>query len=170
MLDGGAHRGTLGAEGRRRLGQHLRHDGLRVEAGERGFAGEHLIGHRAEGVHIAAGTDVAFAHRLLGRHVGRGAERHACLCHPAAAGLLDGEGDAEVGDQGGAVLQQDVLGLDVAVHDPLPMGVVERGGHFLRQAECIVDRQLLLAGEAIAQRLARDVGHDVIQQAGNRQS
>ena len=30
---------------------------------------------------------------------------------------LDGEGDAEVGDQGVPILQQDVLGLDVAVDD-----------------------------------------------------
>ena len=65
------------------------------------------------------------------------------------------ERDAEVGDQGLAVLQQDVLGLDVAVDDAALVGEVEGGGDFLRQADGVLDRELLLAGEAAAERLAR---------------
>ena len=42
-----------------------------------------------------------------------------------AAGLLHGEGDAEVGDEGLAILQQDVLGLDVAVDDAALVGELE---------------------------------------------
>ena len=88
-------------------------------------------------------------------------ERHAGLGHPAPAGLAGREGDAEVGDQGLAVVQQDVLGLDVAVDHAVAVGVVERRGHFGRDPDRVGDRELLLAGEPVAQGLALDVGHDV---------
>ena len=58
------------------------------------------------------------------------------------AGLLHGQGDAEVGDQGGAVLEQDVLRLDVAVDDALAVRVVERRGHLAREPERLVHREL----------------------------
>ena len=80
----------------------------------------------AQGVDVRAGGDLALAHRLLGAHVVRRAERHAGLGHPAPAGLAGRERDAEVGDQGLAVVQQDVLGLDVAVDHAVAVGVVER--------------------------------------------
>ena len=64
-----------------------------------------------------------------------------------------------------AVLQQDVLGLDVAMDDAAPVGVVERGGDFRREADGVVDGQLLLAGEPVAQRLALDERHHVVQEA-----
>ncbi len=127
------------------LGQHLGHDRLGVGAGEGRFAGEHLVGHRAERVHVAARPDLAFAHGLFGRHVGRRAERHAGLGHAGAAGLLHGERDAEVGDQGLAILQQDVLGLDVAVDDAALVGELEGAGHFLGEPEGVIDGELLLA-------------------------
>ena len=87
------------------------------------------------------------------------------LGHAMAAGLLHGEGDAEVGDQGRPVLQQRVLRLDVAMDDALAMGVVERGGDFPREPQGLVHRELLLALQARAQRFAGDVGHDVVEQA-----
>ena len=68
--------------------------------GERRLADEHLVRDRAERVDVAARVIVAFAHRLLGRHVLRRAEREAGLRHARAAGLLHGERDAEVGDEG----------------------------------------------------------------------
>ncbi len=63
-----------------------------------------------------------------------------------AAGLLHGERDAEVGDQGLAVLQEDVLGLDVAVDDAALVGELERGGDFLGQADRIVDWEVASRG------------------------
>ena len=140
------------AHRRRRLGQHLGHDRLRGRPGERRLAGQHLVGHAAQRVDVAPGRDLALAHRLLGTHVVRRAERHPGLGHPAAARLARGQGDAEVGDQRLAVVQQDVLGLDVAVDHAVAVGVVERARHLGRDPERVVDRELLLPGQAVAER------------------
>ena len=152
---------ALGGERAGALGDHARHYRLGGGAGERRVAREHLVEHRAQGVDVGAGGDLALAHRLLGAHVVRRAERHAGLGHPAPAGLAGRERDAEVGDQRLAVVQQDVLGLDVAVDHAVAVGVVERRGHFGRDPDRVGDRELLLAGEPVAQGLALDVGHDV---------
>jgi hypothetical protein len=165
VLDGGRDGAAAGDERDRLLGEHLGHDGLRRGARERGLADEHLVGHGAEGVDVAAGADVAVAHGLFGTHVARRAEGHAGLRH-AIAGLARGEGDAEVGDEGAAVVQQDVLGLDVAVDDAALVGVVEGGCDFLGEADGVGDGELLLAGEAVAEGLAFDVGHDVVEELG----
>ena len=61
---------------------------------------------------------------------------------------VDGAGDAEVGDDGLAVLEQDVLRFDVAMHDVLPVGVVQRAGHFLDDAPRARQRDPALAGRA----------------------
>ena len=147
VLDGGRHGVALGA----RAGAASRSAPWRRWPATLGpvngrLAGEHLVGHGAERVDVAARADVALAHRLLGAHVGGRAERHAGLGHAAAAGLLHGEGDAEVGDEGAAVVQEDVLGLDVAVDDALAVGVVEGAGDFRGDADGVVDGELLLAG------------------------
>ena len=112
-------------------------------------------------------SSVPLAHRLLGAHVVRRAEGHAGLRHPGA-GAGGGERDAEVGHQCAAVVQQDVLGLDVAVDDALAVGVVEGAGHLARNPHRIGDRQLLLAGQPVAKRLPLDVRHDVVEEAVGR--
>jgi hypothetical protein len=149
----------------RRLGHHPRHHRLRGGAGERRLGGQHLVQHAAEGVHVRAGGDLALAHRLLGTHVVRGAQGHPRLGHPGPAGLAGGEGDAEVGHQRRAVVQQDVLGLDVAVHHAVAVGVVERRGHLLGDADGIGHGELLLAGQPVAQGLPFDERHHVEQVA-----
>ena len=66
---------------------------------------------------------------LLGRHVGGRADHQAGRGQPGVA--LD-RGDAEVSQLGGTVLaDHDVLGLEVAVDDPGPVGGLER----VQQAE-----------------------------------
>ena len=44
----------------------------------------------------------------------------------------------------------------------MAMGVVEGGGHFGREPDRIADRELLLAGQAIAQRFPLDERHHVV--------
>ena len=145
-------------------------DGLHGRAGERRVSGQHLVGDAPQRVDVGTRGEVALAHGLLGTHVGWGAERHAGLGHPGAAGAARGERDAEVGDDCATIVQEDVLRLDVAVDHSVAMGIVERAGDLGRYAYCIAERELLLAGEARAEGLALDVGHDVEQQVVGRGS
>ena len=95
----------------------------------------------------------------------RRAETHAGLGHPGVAGAARGERDAEVGHQRAAVVQQDVLGLDVAVNHPVPVGVVERVGHLAGDPDGVPDRELPLPLEPVPQRLALDERHHVVEEA-----
>ena len=63
-------------------------------------------------------------------------------------------------------MQQDVLRLDVAMHDAAAMGVVERTRHLGGNADRIRNRELLVPRQPVAEGLALDVGHDVEQQSG----
>jgi hypothetical protein len=62
--------------------------------------------------------------------------------------------------------QEDVLGLDVAMDDAAAVGVAQGVGHFAGDAERILQRQLPLALEAVAERLPLDEGHGVEEGAG----
>ena len=145
------------------LGHHLGDDRLRRGSGERRLAGQHLVGHAPERVDIGARRDLPLAHRLLGTHVVRGAEGHAGLGHPGAAGLAGRQRDTEVGHQRATVVQQDVLRLDVAVDHPVAVGVVERAGDLGRDPDGIVDRELLLAAQPVAQRFAFHERHHIVR-------
>jgi hypothetical protein len=76
------------------------------------------------------------------------------LRHAGAAGGLHGEGNAEVGHEGVPILAQDVLGLDGAEDAPLRVGVLERVAHGTGNPPRVVERQLPLAREPVAPRLA----------------
>ena len=117
---------ALGHERARALGHDPCHHCLRGGAGERRLGGEHLVQHGAQGVDVGTGGDLALAHGLLGAHVVRRAERHAGLGHSATARRGHGKRDTKIGDQRLAVVDQNVLGLDVAMDHPVAMGVVER--------------------------------------------
>jgi hypothetical protein len=75
----------------------------------------------------------------------RRAERHAGLRHPGAAvRARDGEGDAEVGDQCVAAVEQDVLRFDIAVDHAAFVRVGQRIGHFARDPHGVVHGELVL--------------------------
>jgi len=65
--------------GGHRLGETLGDDGLSAGSGEGWLAGEHLEEDAAEAVHVAPPVQAIGAARLLGAHVGRGAERQTSL-------------------------------------------------------------------------------------------
>src|SRR6185369_12193866 len=68
-------------------------------------------------------------------------------------------GDAEVRDQRVAVGgEQDILGLDVAMHDPVPVGIVERGRGLAGDTERVLHGELALAAEPVTEGLALDEG------------
>ena len=133
---------------RRLLGHQLRDHRLRARARDRRLAREHLVQHGCERVHVAARVDAAIARRLLGAHVLRRAEREPRLREAIAAGLLHRERDAEVRQHRLAFLDQDVLRLDVAVHEPLAVRVVERARHLLRDRERLLDAELVARDRA----------------------
>jgi hypothetical protein len=151
-----------------RLAHQARDHHLGGGAGVRWLPGEHLVGQRTEGVLVGPGVDGAVAGGLLGTHVVRGAEREASLGDAAATSLCHREGDPEIGDDRLTGLEQDVLGLEVAVHHAASVGEVERAGEEREQTQGLVEGQLLLAREPGPQRLALDVGHHVVEQAVGR--
>jgi hypothetical protein len=78
--------------------------------------------------------------------------------------LLQRTRHAEVGQHGVALLEQHVLGLHVPVDDPRAMCVRQRVGELVEDAHRFRQRERPLAFHPRAQRFARHVGHDVIEQ------
>ena len=111
--------------------------------------------------------EILVAARLLGRHVQRRAEHHAGLGQPLGLLLLAGGaqrlGDAEVHDLDEvellALQEEQVLGLDVAMHDALGMRGAQRGRGLRGDAQRALLGQLVLAREALGERFAIEVLH-----------
>ncbi len=130
-----------------------------VLAAERDLAGEHLVEHDAQRVDVGLAVDLV-AERLLGRDVVGGAQ-HAAVRGQA---LVDEHArDAEVGHLGRPLgVDQDVLGLDVAVDDAAVVRGAQRAGDLDRVGDRLGDRQAAQAADALLERLALDVlEHDV---------
>ncbi len=163
-LDVLRHRIAQHVQGRRLFTQHLGHDGLHVAAQKRRIAGQHFVRDRTQRVEVAAGVDGALAHRLLGAHVLRRAEAQSSLRHALAGGALHSERDTEVGDECAAIVQENVLRLDVAMNDVLAMCAIERTGDFACDAHRVGKRQLSFALHSCAQRFAGHERHHVVQQ------
>jgi hypothetical protein len=65
-------------------------------------------------------------------------------------------------------VDQDVLGLDVAVDDPVPVRVVQRVRHVAGDAHGFLDTELTLPAQLVTQRLAVNERHDVEQKSVGR--
>jgi hypothetical protein len=63
-----------------------------------------------------------------------------------------------------AVLEEDILRLDISVDEPVTVGVVERVRDFAGDPHRLVDRELMFARHPRAQRLPIDIRHHVEQQ------
>ena len=59
--------------------------------------------------------------------------------------------------------EEDVVGLDVAVHDAVKVGVCQRVSDFAKNVQRIVERKHMLAVQSLAQRFPFDEGHRVIR-------
>lgn len=112
---------------------------------------------------------VGVASGLLGGDVGRRAKRRPDRRQRGvlalAAGCGHGLGNPEIGHRGRTAREEDVVRLDVAVHNAVRMGVLQsprdvaQDGHRLGQAHCAIAR------EAGPERLALDERHRVVRQA-----
>ena len=156
--DGFERRRQIGAEGARRRDRGVKvlgdHD-QRVVAGERQPAGDQLVEHHAQRVEIGAAVDLA-PQRLLGGEVGGGADDRAL----GGDARVSGDRDPEVGELGdraiGTARQQDVLGLEVAMHHVVGVGVLQRLAQLAADRRDLGQRQRAGA----AQAGARDQLHD----------
>ena len=71
--------------------------------------------------------------------------------------------DPEVGDERVPLVQQHVLGLDVAVHDAVPVRVVESGRDLARESHRVGGGHRTLTHKARAERFPAGDGHHVEQ-------
>ena len=80
-------------------------------------------------------------------------------------GVAQRLGDTEVDEQRMAVGDHDVVGLDVAVHDALPMRMREAVDHVAQEAHGVGRRERAVARDQAAKRIALHVRHHVVEQA-----
>src|SRR4051812_4368318 len=106
--------------------------------------------------------------RLLGGHVADGAKRHPGARESGVRGLpweRERGGDSEVGEYRVLALQQDVLGLHVAMDDALLVRVRESVGDLAQYEDGLLDWHKPLAVHALAKRLTRDERHHVVEKS-----
>ena len=137
---------------------------LRGGGGERRPAGEHLVAKYPERVEIGPVIYVRIGGSLLRGHVRGGAKRDTDRRQRATARGAHCLRHAEVGDHRVLPRDQHIVRLDVAMHDPVSMGVSEGVGDVGEDADRLAHRELALAAELSAQRLALDERHRVVEQ------
>ena len=93
------------------------------------LAGEQVIERRGRGVEVGQRGDGLEVEHLLGGHERHGAAHLAREGQAREADAAEALGQAEVGDLGdqalGRLADQDVLGLDVAVDEAQPVGLLQ---------------------------------------------
>src|SRR5439155_302435 len=155
----GRHIAPVVSDRHRGGGGLLHEDRLGGLAVERWDAGEHLIQHDPERVNVRTGVYV-LSGGLLGTHVVRGPDHHALGGELAGGRLLRGLRDPEVGHEHVArAIEQDVVGLHVAVHDAVEVRVAECVGYLPRDAGGIPQREALMLLEQLAERRSVEAAH-----------
>jgi hypothetical protein len=145
---------------RRRLGEAAHEHRLRGRPVERRLAGKHLVQHRGQRVDVGPRVEPLVARGLLGAHVGRRADDEPCLGQLLLVAPSEVPRDPEVGHERVAVVgEEQVLGLDVAVDDAVAMRVLERLRRLAGDTERVLDRELPLPPEPVAERFALDERH-----------
>ena len=168
---GGAHR--LERRDRRRLLLHDRRDQRRLARSRNAFLpGRHLVEHRAEREDVRPRVGL-LALELLRRHVLERAEDRAFLRQVGVLRRQRGQPrlrldrrrhrlrQPEVEQLHARLRQHDVAGLQVPVHDPLPVRLVQCVGDLDAVPQRLLQRQRTLR-EALAERLPLEQLHHEI--------
>ena len=152
-----------------RVGQVLGDRRERALALERHHAGEHPVEQAAQRIHIRSRVQL-FTPRLLGRHVLGGSAHEAGHGDGGALGL-DQLRDAEVAHLHTLATlmvghDHHVLGLEVAVDDPLVVRLLEREEHLMEDRYDAARRERVLLQEELQQigpveQLHRQIEHPV---------
>ena len=146
------------------------HGGVALEGR---LAGEQLVKETPGGVQVRAGVHGLAAGLLRGEVLG--GAHHRVGLGDRGGGVLNGPRNAEVHDLHGAGGgQHDVSGLDVAVDDPHPVGVLQGVQHAGDDLHGLRDRDGLALAEELAHGvpldvLHHDVGHGTAGAAGLKQ-
>ena len=118
------------------------------------LSGEHLEERARERVDITARRDLLLGRRLFGGHVVRRAQRQAGFRHASAGGGTYRQCDAEVGDHRAPIGEEDILRLDVTMHDTTRMRIAQGIRDVARNLHGFIDTELCFTIELRAQRLA----------------
>ena len=142
-------------------------DQLIPRTGHEGWATrQHFEHHAGQRIHVGSAVDRP-ADYLLGAHVARRTDHHpqsgGHLGAIGVVGRVDRSSNTKVGDQGDAVRQQDVFGLDVSMHETLPVRVAKRARNLACESNDLGQIQLFLAVQSRSQRVPADIWHHVEQ-------
>jgi hypothetical protein len=129
--------------------------------------GEQLVAHRTHRVDVHPVVEVRIGRGLFRRHVRRCPQCHARGSELVpAARLAERLRHAEIHHQGVAAGEHHIVGLDITVYDTQRVRG-SQGVHHLRQdLDRLIYRELPHPVQPLAQRLSRDVRHNVEAEAG----
>ena len=138
---------------------HQRNGGIVIRL-KRNLAGEHFVQHNANRIDIGATIGI-FALRLLGAYVMHRTDRRG-LVNVFGFHMVE-PGDAEIRDLDVGVGQQnDILRLDIAVHDPLVVGVLQCAQDLDHEMLRFTDIERFLTVDIFFERDALHVFHNNI--------
>ena len=141
----------------------VRSVGIQVEPEAGRPTHQHLIQHRAQGVDVRPAIQIPTPHRLLGAHVPHGPHRETRERQSVPARCAERLGDPEVGHHRTPRREEDVLGLDIAVHHA-PLVRVDKGRrHVAGDLQGLGEGERALPIHAVTQRLPFHARHDVVE-------
>ena len=149
---------------RRRVHETLINERRKRRPLEWQLARQHFVQHARERIHVAARIKTRLAHSLLGTHVRGRAHHQARLRQRLFGHVARDVRDAEIHQHRLAFVQQDVLRLDIAMHESLAVRMIERSRDLARDLQRFVHGQPLSCVQHLAQRLSAHVRHHVIEE------